>query len=501
MARWTHADATRVRDAAVALVERHRLPGMGLGVVKARELVFAEGFGHANIETRRHQDPGLRQRIGSITKTMVGLATMALVDEKRLDLEDRVADLLPDLRFNGPAEGLTLWHLLTHTSGIGEAPTMAGFLRPLELLFVDEPETRPLAQRYPDGIDIEQVPGTHWHYQNHGFALLGEIVARTEGCTVAEALDRRVFQPLGMTQTDALDRPHADLTTGYHRVPGHDELDVMELLGADASEEQPVDGTNIPGKYIYIGTPGAGEVQSTILDMALYATALMDRGAGIVRPETFQRMAAHQYGEDERLMGWGLSFQRRRRFGRPALEHGGGVGGGWNTLMSILPEDSLAVLVHINQSVPMAEEVYSRVLQAVLDAPSPAYPVASLDTDLARAATGVYVLPPGKLTNHRPNRAHGRLQLQVEDGNLVLRSRRGTWRDGVRLLSPDPEDPGFFVLDTGAPEPPGLALVQDGSGAVTGLRLDRLVTMSRSATLEPWYPRQATQDQRRFGRK
>ena len=491
MARWTHDDATRVREAAAALVERYRLPGMGLGVVSEGELVFAEGFGYANIEARRRQDPGLRQRIGSITKTMVGLATMALVDEKRLDLEGRVQDLLPDLRFNGPAEALTVWHLMTHTSGIGEAPTMAGYLHPWDLLFVDEPETRPLAQRYPDGVDIEQVPGTHWHYQNHGFAILGEIVARTEGCTVAEALDRRVFQPLGMTQTDALDRPHADLTTGYHRRPGHDELDVMELLGADAPEEQPVDGTNIPGKYKYLGTPGAGEVQSTILDMARYAAALMDGGAGIVRRETFQRMASRQYGRDDRLMTWGLSFQRRRRFGRPALEHGGGVSGGWNTLMSILPEESLAVLIHINQSVPMAEEVYGHVLQSVLEAPPPVYPVAPLDSDLARAATGVYVLPTGRLTNHRPNRAHGRLQLQVEDGDLVLRSRRGAWRDGVRLVPADVEDPGFLVLDTGGPEPPALALVRDDSGAVTGLRLDRLVHMTRSASLQPWYPRRS----------
>ncbi len=193
MPRFTNDDGARVRQATADLVKRHRLPGISVGVLNSTNLVFAEGVGYADIEARRPQDPKLRQRIGSITKTMIGLSIMALVDEGRLRLEDRVKKLLPDVQFNGPVDDLSLWHLMTHTSGIGEGPTMRSFHDPIKELSRDQPENRPIAERYPDGIDIEQAPGTHWHYQNHGFALLGEILSRAEDCPIHEALRRRIF--------------------------------------------------------------------------------------------------------------------------------------------------------------------------------------------------------------------------------------------------------------------------------------------------------------------
>src|SRR5439155_14795028 len=117
-------DEARVRDAAAEVIERHQVPGIAIGVVRADNLVFCEGFGHAEIESARPMEPQMRQRIASITKTMIGLCAMALVDEGKLALDSPLVDLLPDVRFDGPASSVTLWHLLTHTSGIGEAPTL-----------------------------------------------------------------------------------------------------------------------------------------------------------------------------------------------------------------------------------------------------------------------------------------------------------------------------------------------------------------------------------------
>ena len=74
--------------------------------------------------------------------------------------------------------------------------------------------------------------------------------------------------------------------------------------------------------------PAAGSVQSTARDMARYAVALLDQGAGIVDAASFAAMVAPQWEPHPRLTSLGLSFMRRERFGMASFGHGGGVVGG-----------------------------------------------------------------------------------------------------------------------------------------------------------------------------
>jgi CubicO group peptidase (beta-lactamase class C family) len=224
-------DPDRIRDTGAALVEEHHLPGLALGVVHGDQTVYTEGFGFADIETRRPYAPELRQRIGSITKTMVGLCVMALVDEGRLSLDAPVTELLPDIRFHGPAEALTVRHLLTHTGGIGEAPNLPDLKRPFSYLFPEEKTDLAVAEMYPDGITIEVPPGTRWAYANHGYTLLGEIVSRAEKAPIADVVRARVWEPLGMTATDLDDARHPDLSTGYQQAADDEQRRFLEQIG------------------------------------------------------------------------------------------------------------------------------------------------------------------------------------------------------------------------------------------------------------------------------
>ncbi len=485
------ADVERVRDAIEALIEEHHLPGIAVGVVQGDELVYAEGFGYADIESGRPQDPGLRQRIGSITKTMTALCVMALVEEGRLSLDDRVIDLLPDVTFHGPVEALTIRHLLTHTGGIGEVPVAEDLNDPDLALWSDEPRDARAPEAYPNGITIDVAPGTKWAYANHGFALLGEIVMRLEDAPIDEVLRRRVFEPLDMKHTDCLDQPHPDLSTGYHRPPSEDMRELFQRIGREVPDEETVDGHNIRGRYQYetgLAIRAAGAVQSTIPDMARCASALLRRGSGIVRPETFELMVAPQWCPDERLAGLGLAFFRERRFGRFTFGHGGGVNGGWNTMLTVLPEDGLALLVHLNLTFDKLSQVEGRVLQAVLNAPPTVVPQTPVDPAIVSTAPGVYEAPPGLLTNFRIITGTGRIQLSAVDGALVLHARRGPWKQGVRMCPADANDSAFFLLDTGDVEPPRVVLVRGDDGAVTGLRFVALaaVEMVRNDTIAPW---------------
>jgi CubicO group peptidase (beta-lactamase class C family) len=482
---FTSTDAARVTAAAIAARDDLHLPGISIGIVCGDALVYQQGFGHADIESRRSHDPRLRQRIGSITKTMVGLCALALVDERRLSLDDRLIDHVPELTFHGDGAAITLRQLLTHTSGIGEVAMPDDIFDTNATLWSDTPDQDVLGL-FPRGITVDVAPGTKWCYANLGFALLGEIVARIEHEPIAAVLHKRIFAPLQMTHTDLLDEPHPDLTTPYHPPPSQEVREFASRNGDTLIDEPTVDGYNISGRFQYIrGGGAAGAVQSNIADMARYATALLRAGAGIVRPDTFATMIAPQWCPDERLISWGLSFQRFARFGRQMFGHGGGVLGGWNSMLLVLPGEDLALMIHVNASFDGFDALVSRLLAAVLNA-APTPPSGVVANEIIEALPGVYSLIPGRLTNVRPLFAVGRVQIKADRGALLLYSQYGRWRHGVRMYPGDPADRDFLLLDDDALEPSRLILLRDQRGAVSGLAFDRLVRMVRTDNVRPW---------------
>jgi CubicO group peptidase (beta-lactamase class C family) len=469
-------------------MERHHVPGLGLGVVQTGDLAYVEGFGFADIAAGKPMTPETRQRIGSITKTMVALCVMALVDEGRLSLESRVADLLPDFRFDGPVDGLTVWHLLTHTGGIGEMPTLADMQKPFAKLFGPSDVDRPLAELYADGITIEVAPGTKWAYANHGFALLGEIVARHEGAPIAEVVQRRVFEPLGMNCSDLWDRPHPDLSHGYSQAETEEAWSLLRFMGVDLESEVTVDGHNLAGAYMPLwGTGAAGAVQSTVPDMALYARALLRGGSGVVQTATFRSMTSGQWQPDARLPGWGLGFRVADIAGHREFGHGGAVFGGWNTRLAVFPDLDAALLIHINVSLDLFEVLVSRLVYAFLGHEDPALPSVAPEPNVLATAPGVYELPGADpLTNFRPRFNCGRVQITSSEGGLTLHSRRGVWKDGVPLRPIDPAEPDLFAIDLDGFGRQQIALMLDDSGGVTGIRFPQLFEMRRNDEFEGW---------------
>lgn len=485
---FTSSDANRLRSTVSRLLEEHTLPGISVGVVEGQDLVFSEASGFADIEAAQPMTAAHRQRIASITKTMVALSAMALVDEGRLSLESRVPELLPDIQFKGPAAGLTVRHLLTHTGGIGEAPDASQLRDPFALLFGAASAT--LAEGYAGGFTIETEPGVKWAYANHGYFMLGEIISRIEGAPLPEVVHRRVYGPLGMPNTDMLDRQHPDLSTGYHRAPGEDERALLIRAGRDVPEEPTVDGVNIRGEFVQEwGRGAAGGVQSTVPDMALYASALLKRGAGIVRPETFDRMVSRQWDPHPALQAWGLGFEVGSMFGRHCFGHGGLALGGWHSNLRVFPDEGLAVIVHTNVAFPEFRMVVQRVVQTVLGAAAFVAPERAPDPAVLATAPGVYEAPnPGPLTNFRIMTGCGRLQVSSKDGGLVLHARRGEWKRGVPLVPEDGNTPGLFVLNTGGADPPRVAFAHSADGKVAGMHLSNGTPwyVQRAEGVEPW---------------
>ena len=484
--KFTAVDEERVRGAAHSAMEDLHLPGASIGVVSGDALVYAEGFGYADVESGRRHDPAARHRIGSITKTMTGLCVMALIDEGKLRLDDRLIDHITELSFDGDGAAITVRHLLTHTSGIAMVNRREDIFDPNALLDSETRDDKDALALFPNGITLEVPPGTKWCYANLGFALLGEIVARIEGAPIAEVMARRVFAPLGMSNSDLLDEPHPDLSTPYHATQSQESIEYAIRKGQPLKHEAAVDGHNVRGHFRYLRGAGAyGAVQSNVPDMARYASALLRNGAGIVRPQTFEAMTAAQWSPDERLISSGFAFERCERFGARMFGHNGWSAGDWSSVLLIIPTENLALIIHANMEFDRCAIFGRRVLAALLDA-APVTLRGEMDEATLTAAPGVYSAIPGPLTNVWVSFNLGRLQIKAVEGALMLHSRYGPWRNGVRLRPGDLNDLNFLLMDDNELEPSHLRLLRDASGSVTGLRCDRLIQMVRSDHVAPW---------------
>ena len=179
---------------AVRLLERHGTPGAAVAASRNGAVVYARGFGSADVEQRVPADPGTVFGIASVTKSFTAAAIMRLADTGQLSVDDPVLEYLPEFRMpRGDAAAARIHHLLTHTPGFPPLPSRWYAFGPSAR---DDPdgETPPVSvdarapietpedlMAYLAGGDWTPLgpPGAQFSYCNEGCALLGAIVART----------------------------------------------------------------------------------------------------------------------------------------------------------------------------------------------------------------------------------------------------------------------------------------------------------------------------------
>lgn len=459
-------DFERVRKVAAHLVEEQNLPGLVVGVANRNGPVLSEGFGFADIEPALAQSSTVRHRIGSVTKTITALCVVSLVDEGKLALDDRIQNLLPDIVFLGHGADLTVRHLLLHTGGVGEVPTRALMPKADELIHSVDRRSTALAELYPDGIEIEIPPGTKWSYANHGYGLLGELLTRVESASLNDVLRRRVFEPLGMNDSDVLDYRRADLSRAYFRATDNVGEEILPLA----------DFYHIRGDSMR----AAGGGQSTMDDMLRFASALLDDSGGIISPDAYQYMTEPHWCPNPRLMSQAFGFRRCRRFGRSALVHAGGIQG-WVTMLTVIPSDDIALVTFVNLASADFRKIDSALLQATLDAPAPTLPEIPVDSKVLSDAPGTYECLPGLLTNLRVIHDQGRVVVEQDGAGLRLRSQRGAWRSGVQIRPADEADPYIFYLDMGGLEPTHIVFGKDAGNRINRIKTDAIVELVRAA--------------------
>jgi CubicO group peptidase (beta-lactamase class C family) len=245
-----------------------RLPSVVAGVLSGRDLVWT---GTAGAQT----DTDTQYRIGSITKTMTAVLVMQCRDDGLLSLDDAIGRFLPETGY----ASATVRSLLAHVSGMQSEPAGPWWERSPGVS-VDEL----LAAN--DGSGAVFGPGEHYHYSNLAFGLLGEAVARLRGASWFSLVQERVLDPLGMARTSYL--PQAPYAPG---------LSVHHL--ASTLTEEPLHDTGAMAP--------AGQVWSTLSDLALFAGFVGEGDPDVLAPRTLAEMRqpvppAIDYGLGVRLV-------------------------------------------------------------------------------------------------------------------------------------------------------------------------------------------------------
>jgi CubicO group peptidase (beta-lactamase class C family) len=210
-------------------------PGLAIGIVSRDGLVRSRGFGVADLDSKVPVTEHTVFRIGSITKTLTGLALLELRDEGKLGLDDPVDKTLPEFaRLVYPSRDspkVTLRHLVTHSSGLsrdGALPKLreGGHVPvPAELLAT------------LDGQRLEYAPGAGYEYSNQGAAFVGAVVERVSGTPFEAYVLRTLLGPLGMSESGFSPRAEwgARLATGYVRTGNAWKKEELTPKGATAA--------------------------------------------------------------------------------------------------------------------------------------------------------------------------------------------------------------------------------------------------------------------------
>jgi CubicO group peptidase (beta-lactamase class C family) len=196
-----------------ALMQKYSIPGGAVAVLRDGKLIYARGFGYADVESKTPVQPDALFRIASVSKPITGVAIMKLVEEGKLRLDDRVAPLIADLNpapgasFDPRWEQITIRHLLNHQGGWDRNKPNGGFdpmFRPqiaADAVGAPAPASAETIIRYMKGMPLDFDPGTQHVYSNFGYAILGRVIERLSGLPYEEYVTERVLQPVGAHRT------------------------------------------------------------------------------------------------------------------------------------------------------------------------------------------------------------------------------------------------------------------------------------------------------------
>jgi CubicO group peptidase (beta-lactamase class C family) len=414
-------------DAVVqAELKRNNVPGCAVAIVLGSEVLFAKGYGIANVDTGEPVHADMLFRLGSTTKMFTAATLVALAEQGRVKLDAPIGAVSKDL--HPRLARLTPQQLLSHTAGLADETIMEG---PHD----DSALATSLRGRKDDLCFAE--PDEIWSYSNPGYWLAGLVIEDASGKLYADAVREHILAPLGMKRstfrpTEAMTWP---LAVG-HGPKGAGEPSVIRPL-ADNAAAWP-----------------AGQLFASVNEFALFCIAFVNGGKidghQALPPSLIETLSTPRAAVPggRRHYGYGLSIEDVD--GLRWLSHGGSRTG-YGSLMRMCPEKKFAVIILCNKSGASLPRVAERAIELTLGVAAAERdprndPLPATADELARYA-GVY-------SNGKTN-----VQLVMRDGKLCAAQGDELMKVGEHR----------FVRGSASEADSSLLFVTDDTGEVTFL--------------------------------
>ena len=204
------ADTASLTTTLRQLWQSSALPGFAVAVVRPDGIVYARGFGYANKETRQPYTPATVQVVGSVSKTLLGVALLQAQAAGQLRLDQPVNELLPFAVLNPyfPDQPITLRHLATMTAGLTDDQSFyskRAYARGYSSVLSNQEYLRrtltPQGPWYSRRRFLPHAPGTYYAYSNESAALAALAIERATGQAYSTYTRQRILQPLGMADS------------------------------------------------------------------------------------------------------------------------------------------------------------------------------------------------------------------------------------------------------------------------------------------------------------
>ena len=322
-------------------IKYDKTPGISIGIAYKGKLLYAKGFGFADVSRKKKADAKTLYHIASHSKMFTATAIMKLVETGKLRLDDKVSDYIPWFKGktkHSNASHITIRHLLSHMAGIfrdGDTPhwETGKFPKDLKKSFS------------PKSMIIENL--TTFKYTNYGYSLLGLVIEKSSGMSYEEYVIKNILKPLGMKDT------YVDYRKGIkHIATGY---------GADMPDQKRV----VFGHYsTHAYSPATGFI-SNVADMTKFISSLSLQSSArqVLHRESIKEMhLTHGKTRDDDEYGLGLDITYID--GRKIIGHGGGFSG-FITRTLFDTHNDISVVVLTNSLSSSASQLAIGILDSI----------------------------------------------------------------------------------------------------------------------------------------
>lgn len=340
------AELVKTIDAALEPLLRADEPGMVIGISRHGELLYRRGFGLASLELGVINTPRTRMRLASTSKHFTALAILLLAEDRKLDIDDMARRHLPELP-ELSAAGPTLRQLMQHTGGWrgheelwawanGLNPQPAGISLPM------------MARQ----SELNYEPGTRMIYSNGGYLMLARIVERVSGLSFAEFLRQRIFEPLGMLDTESTANV-LDVREGLAGL-------YLPVLGAAPGARGRWTRATYPTEF-----EGSGSLISTVDDMLVWLAHLRSERKTVGSAKSWAQMLETTTLASGEVSPYCFGLIRHPYRGVEVIHHNGAVLGGGSQMITV-PAHGLDISIMTNGSAANPAAVAFKLIDLLL---------------------------------------------------------------------------------------------------------------------------------------